>query len=387
MNSPQVTISNRTEFSAVALAQTLVRINTAGGNEATAAEVVADRLAMLGVAAEHCVLAPGRNSLIARLSAVHDAPAICFCGHLDTVPVGAADWAFDPLSGDIDGDRLLGRGSTDMKGGVAALVTAFERLAVTGCQSNVVLVLCASEETGCQGAAQIADRLDKVGAIVIAEPTLGQVAIAHKGALWLRLSAIGKAAHGSTPYLGVNAIDRLLDALVALRALRFEVQADSLLGSPTRNLGSIHGGLATNIVPDHCECTIDIRLTPGLSVDDAKAAVIACVGRDIAVETVLALETVSSTVSDPWIAAVIDRAAEIEGKPSTPRSVSYFTDASILQSALGNPLVTIVGPGEPSLAHQTNETCSVAAIERASRLYEALAHDWSRYSIAKASPS
>lgn len=360
------------------LAQELVRLDTINppGNETRAADLIAVRLQGLGIAIERYELEPGRDSIIARLNPGSAGLALCLCGHLDTVPVGAESWKHNPLSGEISEDRIWGRGAADMKSGVAAMVTAFERLHREGSSSRVVLALVASEETGCQGAAQIANKLGSVGALVLAEPTSGEVAIGHKGVLWLKLVTKGKASHGSMPQLGVNAIDAMADAVVALRHLKFDVASHPLLGLPTYNVGTITGGAATNIVPDRCECMLDIRLVPGLTATRAKILIKECVGDHVEIETMLALDSVASDAANIWIKNVAARVGEIAGRYVTPVSVSYFTDASVLASALKFPPVAIIGPGDPSLAHQVNESCSVSAIWLASQFYERLARDW-----------
>lgn len=358
----------------IELAQALVRLDTANlpGRESAAVDLLEARLSGLGVTVERHPLEPGRDNLIARLRAEGSRSAICFSGHLDTVPFDARGWTRDPLGGDIDGGRLWGRGATDMKGGIAAMVTAFERLARSGTAGDAVLVLTASEETGCQGAASIADRIGPVGAMVVAEPTNNQVALGHKGALWLRLEATGVAAHGSMPHLGINAVDRMVDAVVELRSLAFDVQPHPLLGMPTRNIGAIEGGAAANMVPDSCRATLDIRLVPGLTAAQAMDVVRRTVGADIRIEPLIALDAVATPADHPWIRRLSRHAPA----SNAPGSVSYFTDASVLAPALGMPPVAILGPGDPALAHQVDESCPLGAIWDASRLYERLAQDW-----------
>lgn len=360
------------------LAQALVQLDTTvpAGNESRAAALVAERLHPLGFAIERYKLAEGRESLIARLNPGAAQPAICLCGHLDTVPIGNQAWQHDPHGGDIADGKLWGRGSTDMKGAVAAMVTACERLAKAEYTGKVVLALCASEETGCQGAINIADRIGDVGALVIGEPTNNSVAVAHKGVLWLRLVSVGRAAHGSMPHLGKNAIQMMLSAVSQLDHISFDVVPHALLGKPTLNIGTIAGGAATNIVADRCEVTLDVRLVPGLNASDAIEAIKASLGPEIAVEITLALDAVETDPEDGWIKSVLRRVNELGVAAPDPISVSYFTDASVLQPALNFPPVAIVGPGNPALAHQVDESCSIEEIWRSSQLFEGLARDW-----------
>jgi succinyl-diaminopimelate desuccinylase len=364
--------------SAVELASQLVKIDTVNppGQEAIAARLIADRLTGLGAAIELHELSPGRESLIARYSGNGGKPALCLSGHLDTVPIGVAKWSRNPHCGDIEDDRLWGRGSTDMKGGIAAMVVAFERLCRRGGDQPVLLALTASEETGCQGALSIAAKMGPVGALVIGEPTNEDLAIAHKGVVWLRLKSLGRAAHGSKPELGDNAIERMIVALTATRKLDFKVDAHPMLGRPSSNIGTIAGGAATNIVPDMCEATIDIRLVPGLDVTAVMSEIKHIVGSDVEIAHILALNAVQSRADHPWIASVNADAQRICGAHPTPTSASFFTDASVLVPALGYPPTAIIGPGNPALAHQVDEWCSVSAIDRAADLYEQIGLKW-----------
>jgi succinyl-diaminopimelate desuccinylase len=240
-----------------------------------------------------------------------------------------------------------------------------------------VLALCAAEETGCEGAAQLAGALGEVGALLVGEPTNGAVAIAHKGVAWLRLRSAGVAAHASTLTRGRSAIEPLLDALVALRGLSLGAGPHPLLGEATVGVGTIAGGSATNVVPDRCEATLDVRLLPGMRPDDVAARVAAVVGDRAAVELELALPAVATPAGDPWVAELRALVADVEGKPvAPPLGMGYFSDASVLAPALGDPPVAIVGPGDPALAHKRDESCSVAAIERAAELYERAAAAW-----------
>jgi succinyl-diaminopimelate desuccinylase len=363
---------------AVELARQLIRVDTTNpsGNETRAARLIADRLRHLDVSVELHELSPGRESLIARHVGLRPGPALCLSGHLDTVPIGAVPWSRDPFAGEIDGDRLWGRGSTDMKGGIAAMVVAFERLSARNASAPVTLALTASEETGCQGAASIVDKIGAVGALVIAEPTSESAAISHKGVLWLRLRALGKAAHGSKPELGENAIDRLIAGLAAIRGVVLEATAHPVMGPVTANVGTIAGGVATNIVPDSCEATLDLRIVPGFDAREALRVIRSRVGYSINVEPILSLDAVESSAADPWLNSVVADANHVCGTHRSTGSAAFFTDASVLVPALGYPPVAIIGPGNPALAHQVDEWCSVGAIDRAVELYERLGLNW-----------
>src|SRR5919199_523207 len=243
--------------SAVELTRELVRVDTINppGSEARVARLLGDRLESAGFDVNPHELAPGRASLVARRPGRDgDAPALCLTAHLDTVPLGAATWEHEPLAGEIDGDRLYGRGTSDMKGGLAAIVVAAERLARTG--------------RGRRGLALVrSHRLGTAGAVLVAEPTSNYPCVAHKGVVWLRASRQGTTAHGSMPHLGNNAIYPLARGVAALEELRFDIGPHELLGEPTLNVGTISGGSNINSVADRAEAGIDVRTVPGLTGD------------------------------------------------------------------------------------------------------------------------
>ena len=210
-------------------------------------------------------------------------PALCLTGHLDTVPLGGADWSRDAFGGEIDGDRLYGRGTSDMKGGTAAIVVAAERVAALGeGAAGLELVLCAGEETGCEGAlalAQADGALGQVGALLVAEPTTNYPCVAHKGVVWP--DAVARRAH--RPRLdAAPGRERDLQARAgggAARGLLARGREHPLLGDADRLLGTMSGGININSVPDFATAGIDVRTVPGLSGDDVLARARGAAGR------------------------------------------------------------------------------------------------------------
>ena len=202
---------------ALALTRQLLHMNTVNppGDEAAAIGLLGSRLEAAGFATRLVELAPGRPSLIARSPGSDgDAPALGFTGHLDVVPLGEAAWRVDPFAGETAGDRLYGRGSSDMKAGVAAMVVAACRVAgARGRRAGIELVLTAGEEIGCAGARAIVAHpgvLGRVGALVVGEPTGLSPRVGHRGVVWVRLRFRGRTAHASMPQEGDNAVLRPL---------------------------------------------------------------------------------------------------------------------------------------------------------------------------------
>ncbi|MBF0138118.1 MAG: M20 family metallopeptidase [Magnetococcus sp. DMHC-1] len=366
----------------VALTRELVAIRTVNppGNEQPCAEFIAGLLAPAGFQVSLQTIGPQRATLVARLPGQSVRPTLCFTGHLDTVLPGETPWSRDPFAGEVVGDRLYGRGSTDMKGGVAAMVWAALELAREGgtrTTGDLLLILTADEEVGCAGARRLMadfatlgnENLDHVGAIVVGEPTANMPCLGHKGALWLEMETRGVAAHGSMPDRGVNAILKAARAILALEQYRFPIPPHPLLGSPTLNVGTIVGGQRINIVPDHAVVGVDLRSIPGLDHDLLLNSIQDHLGSDVTLRIVTSTPGIMTDPDHPWVARVFDIMATLHGTRPGMGTAPYVTDASILTPALGSPPTLILGPGEPDLAHKVDEYCHVSKIRQAARAY------------------
>jgi succinyl-diaminopimelate desuccinylase len=366
----------------VELTRELVACETVNppGGESRAADLLAPRLEAAGFAVERHPLAAGRDSLIARRTGIDPhAPALCLTGHLDTVPLGETPWTVDPFGGEIADGRVHGRGASDMKGGVAAIVTACERLAALDPgECGLEVVLCAGEETGCDGAASLVDALGRVGAVLVAEPTSNRPLAAHKGALWMRGLAHGRSAHGSMPHLGRNAIYAMARAVARLEAWRFEAPEHPLLGAPTLSVGTIAGGTNVNSVPDECTIGIDVRSVPGLEHDALLEALGQHLGNEIELRRVVDLPPVATDPDHPWVHEVCAAVSSVTGRSDEPAGIAYFTDAAVLTPAYRGPPTVICGPGEPDQAHRTDEWCSIEALGAAEQIVFEIARRWLR---------
>lgn len=374
----------------VALTQALVRVDTVNppGHEDGCITLLADLLSAAGYACRTHDFAPRRTSLVARIGSPARAGArlpLAFTGHVDVVPLGAAPWQHDPFGAHIVEGRLYGRGSSDMKSGVAAFVCA--AIAQAGRLRDgpgLSLILTAGEETGCEGAFAMARDPDaaallgRAGALVVAEPTANAPLVGHKGAFWLKAQARGVTAHGSMPEQGDNAIYKIARAALALEAFEFETPPHPLMGAPTLNVGNVRGGLNINSVPDAAELGVDIRSVAGQDHVRVLQCLCAALGTQIQVSTMLDVASVYTPPDDPWMQRVFALCAARQGAMPPPRTVSYFTDAAALRLPLGMPPVLILGPGEPQLAHQTDEYCHVHRIHEATALFDDLITDWCR---------
>jgi succinyl-diaminopimelate desuccinylase len=367
--------------SAIELTKQLVRMNTINppGAEEPCARHLGALLEAGGFNVRYHQYADGRVNVVASKGGNRSKPPLCFTGHIDTVPLGAAQWSMDPFAGDTQNGKLYGRGTSDMKCGVAAMVVAaLHRASALNTTPGITLVITAGEETGCEGAFHLyRDRvLDQAGALVVAEPTSNYPFVGHKGALWLKAKTRGVTAHGSMPEKGVNAIYKAARAVSALENFRFENPAHTLMGQATLNVGTIRGGLNINSVPDEAEVKIDIRTVP--TVDHAKLIEILAgrLGPEVEFESLMDLEPVYTDATHAWMQDVFEIMRPLLGETPTPRVATYFTDAAPLKLAYRDPPTVILGPGEAQMAHQTDEYCVAQTVEVAVDAFEQIIDRW-----------
>ncbi|PZF62064.1 M20 family peptidase [Curtobacterium sp. MCBD17_034] len=304
----------------------------------------------------------------ARPSPRSSGPHLAFSCHADVVPTGAeGSWTTPPFQPHIAEGRLHGRGSSDMKAGLAAAMVAVARLHEQGLP--VVLALSVGEESGCLGAPVLVDMLSAagidLGAVVIPESTANRIVLGHRGALWLRVETRGTSAHGSTPSAGRNAVLAMRDVLLRLDAV--PLTAHPRLGAETLNVGTIAGGSVPNMVPDVCVVRVDHRVT-----EAASAARIPDWWRgrpDVADVTVeLDLAPVWTDETDPWVASLPGRVAR--------EPAAYFTDASVFVRSMPDVPMVVWGPGDPTRVHSVDESVSLDLLADAVLAYVSAGVRW-----------
>jgi succinyl-diaminopimelate desuccinylase len=368
-----------------ALTRELLAFNTINppGMERACARRLGAILEAAGFRLAYHEFAESRTSLVATLGgAPGGKPPICFTGHIDTVPLGAKAWSRDAFAGETDGDRLYGRGATDMKSGIAAFVVAALELAADLARGpGLTLVITAGEEIGCEGARFLADRklLDRAGAIVVAEPTANYPYVGHKGLAWFEIETTGVTAHGSMPEVGDNAIVKMARVIDDLQGFRFPVENHAVMGKPTLSVGTIRGGLNTNSVPDEARITVDTRTVPGIdhvALCDSLAKLLA--PRKASVRKIVDTPALYTEPSDAWVQEVFEVCTPFVGARPQPRTITFSTDGADLKRGYGGPPALILGPGEPQLAHQTDEWCSMERIGQSVEIFRELMGRWAR---------
>ena len=322
----------------VEIAQPLVDIDSTTGREGAACAWLAAFLRVRGYDVIEQPVSSGRANIFARLSAP---PRVVFSTHVDCVP------PFVP-SARRDG-KLFGRGACDAKGILAAQVCAAERLRAAG-ESRIGLLFVVGEERGSDGARAANDLAPEgVSFLVNGEPTENRLGAATRGVLRVRLRASGRAAHSSFPDLGESAIDKLLDALMAVRGIA--LPEDPLLGRTHYSIGVIDGGVAPNVIPPHASAELLFRTVgEGRPVRDLLRAVEPLV----AVEEVLEMPAVKLHTVPGFETAVFP----------------YTTDVPFL-TRWGRPL--LLGPGSIHVAHTDDEHVGLDDLRRAVELYAGLA--------------
>jgi succinyl-diaminopimelate desuccinylase len=368
--------------SATELTRELVRLRSINppGDEAACANRLAGILESGGFRVAKHDLSAGRTNIVAYLDGSSDVEPLCMTGHLDTVPLGASPWQRDPLAAGRDGDKIYGRGTSDMKSGVAAMVcAALEIAGMPRGKAGLVLVFTVGEETGCDGARYLVGLngvLPKAGALLVGEPTGNVPLIGHKGALWLKAAFNGVTAHGAMPELGDNAVLKAARGVSRIADHQFAAERHQHLGGPSLNVGSLHGGANVNSVPDRAEVQIDIRTVPGQSNEAIGKEVARVLGEGAEVSRMVDVGAVASNPQNEWVSSVFDLYERMTGGRIDPRGAPFFTDASVLVPAMGGIPALILGPGETAMAHKTDEYCHVSKIEAAVALYTDIVRHW-----------
>lgn len=318
-----------------------------------------------------------RGNLIAEVEGKNREITVIWNGHLDTVPYGSREeWESDPQTPVLREGRMYARGASDMKSGLAAMVSALCQMKKAGKEPLYTLRFigtCDEEKNG-YGAGCIVEEglLGTPRAILIGEPTDNTLGIVQKGCLWLKLSFSGRTSHSAYPSRGTNAIQQGLEICTELRAF-IHGFSHPLLGTSTAEITGIGGGVAPNMIPDTCEVTMDIRLTPGLTeeavlhhvnvlytervgkVGDSLQMVCEALNRRMALET---------PEDNPWVQQMKTSVEMCGGIPSFI-GANYFTDASVFAKENKDIPVLLFGPGNPQMAHQPNEYVEMSRYEEA----------------------
>jgi len=361
--------------------------------EAAVVAALAEFLELGGLRPQLEEITDGRPNLMCSVEGPAPGPHLLLCGHTDTVPLNATDPGVG-FSGTIRDGRMHGRGTTDMKGAVAAMAGALvalhqTRLLVSG---RVTLAAVIDEEIESLGAEHLIRSGFTADGAIVGEPTLNQICIGHKGLEWLEIVFSGKAAHGGTPTAGINAIDAAASFVHRIRTgllNRFDARSDSLLGPPTLNFGTILGGDQPSTVAASCVLTADRRGLPGETYETMCAELereLAAVRAEMpGLQTTLrrlpggmaTLEHVAlkTSPSEAIVQATASAYRSVYGRAGEFGAFPAWTDGALISAFAGIPTL-ILGPGDLAVAHSPVESVEVAQVIDAARIYAVTAAEF-----------
>lgn len=366
------------------LVSALVRIDSVNpdlqpgaGGEGAIGRFISEWFHANGIETEVQEAAPGRENVIGIVRGTGGGRSLMLNAHMDTVGHGGMS---DPLSGAIEDNKVSGRGAWDMKGSLAAIMLAARDLAADPPAGDVLVTAVVDEEYASIGTAAVVQRYSADGAIVT-EPTQLELSVAHKGFIWFDITTKGVAAHGSQPALGVDAIAKMGKVLAGVEAL-----ADRLLAGeqhPLLGTGSIHGslirgGTELSSYPASCTLSVERRLIPGETPDQAESELCdilnAAANQDPDFDATLIRGLDRSPFEQPIesdiVTVVRDAATSILGKTPAIAGESGWMDSAILAAA-GIPTV-IFGP-DGAGAHADIEWVDLDSLEQSRQIYVAAA--------------
>lgn len=380
----------REEAEAASLLAELIRIPSVNpslgpvgageGGEQAIAEFARDWLAARGLRSWLEEVEPGRPNVVAETGA-GKGPTLVLCAHLDTV--STAGMTIPPFSPRLENGRMYGRGSYDMKGGVAAAMLAVAALHGSGLRGRLVVALVADEEHASLGAQSFVRRFaaggERADACVVTEPSGEQLIVGHKGFVWIEITTRGRAAHGSRFDLGSSAIAAMAPIVTALdqhdaNTLRGRSHpASRLLGPPSLHCARIDGGSGWSTYAESCRLEVERRTVPGEEgemVLRELRQVIASTGQKAELRLVLERAPMLSDPAGPVGAALRTAITEAAGAPPVETGVGYWTDAAVFAAA-GIPTF-IYGPAGAG-AHEAVEWVELDSVVRCTRVLAAAA--------------
>jgi len=373
---------------AIALARALIKIDSRNPTlvpdapgERACAHALATILEEWGYSVELQQDLPDRPNVIARIGPP-DAPALMLNGHLDVV--GVEGMTHDPFAANVRDGSIYGRGSADMKGGVAAMCAAGLRAGDRSSGRQIIVAAVADEEYESLGMRALIDSGIRADAAIITEPTRLAICPAHRGFVWIDVAFRGRAAHGSRYDIGIDAITHA--GLVLAELEKLERTRDSgirhrLLGRGSLHASVIRGGVGMSTYPEECVLSIERRTLPGETAEDAvreiEKACDAVRARDPRLDVRITQTTSqlpSDVSTDSPIVKRLSRALEREAVPARIEGMSAWTDAALLNAA-GIPTICF-GPGDIGLAHAAEEFVPIAEIETATKVLGRVVQDW-----------
>lgn len=365
------------------------------GNEKIVVQFLKPLLSKMGFKFKILLSPRARWNMIAERRWDKSGRTLIFNGHLDVVPAGdPSQWKYLPFQGRYYKGKIYGRGASDMKSGIAAFIHAIsviDRSKIHPQKGGIKLHLVSDEEShGHQGTGFLTQTGQIRGdAALVGEPTDLLPVIAHKGALWIKISTFGRSAHGSKPHRGVNAIEKMTKFVDQLNSIPLE-REHPLLGKPTLNIGTIRGGTKINIVPDRCEIEVDRRFLPGEEKEkvlgEIREILESLRSRDplfqYRMEEIDFAEPSEVNPEEEIVRTGVEAIQEVIGKKPNLSVFSGFTDSRFYINQCRIPAL-ILGPGNTDQSHTTDESVEVDALVNAAHIYALIILNFLSHDVCK----
>lgn len=370
----------------ISILQDIIRIKSVNDNEAEVAKYLQALLAKHDIKAELVTYAPGRSSLVATVQK-EQGKVLGFTGHLDVVAAGdESAWLYPPFEGHIEGNKLYGRGATDMKSGLAAMVIAMIELKEKGLpfKGQLKLLATVGEEVGELGAQQLTKEgyADDLDGLIIGEPTNYYLMYTHMGSINYTVTATGKEAHSSMPQQGINAINLLNHFITEANQAMEKVAADyedPELGRTIHNVTVIEGGNQVNSIPAFAKLQGNIRSLP--EFDNEKViqllqSIVAKLNQQKDYQLALTIDYNKSPVKAKKDSTLIQSIQKQFSQPLPLVGAAGTTDAAEFTKAANSFDFVVFGPGIPTLPHQVNEYVEIDNYLEMIDYYQAIAQDY-----------
>lgn len=389
MSSPRETLEPTDDaLDPVALMRQLIGIDSVNPDlvpgatgEGAIADWCAEWLSNHGFEVQRLEERPGRPSIVGIARGSGGGRSLMLNGHLDTV--GTRTFQGDPFAAEVRGENVFGRGAFDMKGGVAAILVAAARASADGLSGDVIVTLVADEEFGSLGTEEVL-RSYTADAAVVTEPSSLELILAHRGFAWFEVHLTGRAAHGSLPQDGIDAIAHAGEVLRELDQLQARLEAAPAhpsLGYGTVRVSTISGGADAATVAAACTLTIERRTLPGQTPDaveeelrellDGVAARVP--DFNYRLTRLVARGAFEADADWPIVRAVADNAEKVLSRPAENRGEPFWTDAGlILEAGIPCLLIGVDGGG----AHADEEWCTVASVHQLTDILQGTIRDF-----------
>jgi acetylornithine deacetylase len=353
-----------------------------GPGELALSTLLLDRLGSIGLLdVRRQNVAEGRWNVVATLKGSGGGRSLMLNGHMDTV--GVEGMTIKPFNPFVRRGLLHGRGACDMKGAIAAMIGAAKSLADSKptLRGDVIFTFVVDEEHLSIGMEKLVEEY-RADAAIVGEPTDMAIAVAHKGFVWIEIDIKGKAAHGSVPEKGVDAIAHAASVVSGINELqgRFRSRAHPLLGTPKIHSSTIEGGTHWSIVPDRCVLRLERRTIPGETASSAMKEVQQILRRvkqenpklDAKARKIFERPPLETASTEPIVRELREIVLEVTKKKAKIVGVPYWTDGALLTSS-GSIPTCLFGPGDIGVAHSPDEYVRVGDVLRAGEVYAGVA--------------